>query len=42
VEGDKLVVQEFEGRAININIPPSVTLEIIDTPPGERGDTATG
>lgn len=33
---------EWDGRPINIELPASVTLEVTDTPPGERGDTATG
>ncbi len=41
-EGDKVKVMEWDGRAINIELPASVTLEVTDTPPGERGDTATG
>ena len=41
-EGDKVILQEFEGRAINVQLEPSVSLTVEDTPPGERGDTATG
>lgn len=42
VEGDKVILMTFEGRPINVNLEPSVTLEVIETPPGEKGDTATG
>ncbi|MDD4151387.1 MAG: elongation factor P [Candidatus Gracilibacteria bacterium] len=41
-EGDKVVLQEYNGLPINITLEPSVTLEVIDTPPGEKGNTATG
>ncbi|MBP8017092.1 elongation factor P [Candidatus Gracilibacteria bacterium] len=42
VEGDKVIIQEFNSRPINIQVPASVILEVIETPPGEKGDTATG
>ena len=38
---DKVTLQEFNGLPVNINLEPSVTLEVTDTPPGERWDTAT-
>ncbi|NDK08555.1 elongation factor P [Candidatus Gracilibacteria bacterium] len=41
-DGDKVTLQEFNGVPVNINLEPSVVLEVIDTPPGEKGDTATG
>lgn len=41
VEWDKVVLQEFNWSAINIQIEPSVVLEITDTPPWEKWDTAT-
>ncbi|MDD4530663.1 MAG: elongation factor P, partial [Candidatus Gracilibacteria bacterium] len=41
-EGDKVILIEFEGKPLSIEVEPSVTLEVMDTPPGERGDTATG
>lgn len=41
-EGDKIVIMEWNGKPINIELPPSVTLEVVETPPGEKGDTATG
>ncbi|MDD3303039.1 MAG: elongation factor P [Candidatus Gracilibacteria bacterium] len=41
-DGDKVTLQEFNGEPININLEPSVVLEVVETPPGERGDTATG
>jgi len=41
-EGDKVVIQQFNGRSINVDIPAAVSLEVTETPPGEKGDTATG
>ena len=41
-DGDKVMLQEFNGNPININLEPSVVLEVIETPPGEKWDTATG
>jgi elongation factor P len=36
------MLQEFNGKPINVNLEPSCELEVMDTPPGEKGDTATG
>lgn len=41
VEGDKVILQEFNWKPINIQVEPAVVLEIIDTPPWEKWDTAT-
>ncbi|ATU05916.1 elongation factor P [Candidatus Gracilibacteria bacterium HOT-871] len=41
-EGDKVMLQEFNGLPINVNLEPTCILEVIETPPGEKGDTATG
>jgi elongation factor P len=40
-EWDKVTLQEFNWNPININLEPNITLEIIDTPPWERWNTAT-
>ena len=40
-EWDKVMLQEFNGQAINIALEPSCVLEVQDTPPWEKGDTAT-
>jgi elongation factor P len=34
-------VQFFEGRAITLDLPASVELTVVDTPPGIKGATAT-
>lgn len=41
-DGDKVKLQEFNGNPINVNLDPSCALEVMDTPPWEKGDTATG
>jgi elongation factor P len=41
VEWDKVILQEFNWNPINVKLEPNVTLEITDTPPGERWNTAT-
>lgn len=41
-DGDKVMLQEFNGQAINLNLEPTCILEVEDTPPGEKWDTATG
>jgi len=41
-DGDKVMLQEYNGAPINIHLEPSCVLEVVETPPGEKGDTATG
>ena len=40
-EGDVLQILFYKGDAVNIDLPTTVDLEIVDTPPAHRGDTAT-
>ena len=42
VDGDKVHLQEYNGVPINIHLEPSCVLEVTETPPGEKWDTATG
>ena len=39
---DKVILKEFNWSPINISLEPSCILEVTETPPGEKGDTATG
>lgn len=39
---DEVVLQVFNSQPINIQLEPAVVLEVEDTPPGEKWDTATG
>lgn len=41
-DGDKVKLQEFNGNPINVSLEPVCVLEVIDTPPWEKWDTATG
>lgn len=41
-DGQKVMLQLFDDKPINVNLDPSVVLEVIETPPGEKWDTATG
>ena len=41
-DGDKVLLQEFNWNPINVNLEPTCILEVTETPPGEKGDTATG
>jgi len=42
VEWGKVVLQEYNWNPINIELEPSAELEVIETPPWEKWDTATG
>lgn len=39
---DKVTLQEFNWQAINVNLEPTCILEVTETPPWEKWDTATG
>lgn len=41
-ENDMITVNTYKGRAISIDLPPSVDLKVIDAPPGVRGNTVSG
>ncbi len=38
---DKVLLQEFNWTPINVQLEPVAVLEVLDTPPWEKGDTAT-
>lgn len=40
-EWDKVQLQEFNWNPINVHLEPTCTLEVTETPPGEKWDTAT-
>jgi len=42
VENLEVEILTYEGKPITVNVPPFVELEVVDTPPGIRGDTASG
>lgn len=41
-EGEDTIVTRYEGRPIGIELPPKVSLKVIETTPGVKGDTAQG
>lgn len=41
-DGDKVTLQEFNWEPINVNLEATCILEVTETPPGEKWDTATG
>lgn len=42
IENLNVTILNFKGRTIGINLPFTVELEIVETEPGMKGDTATG
>ena len=42
IDWDKVQLQEYNGQPINVQLEPSCVLEVVETPPGEKWDTATG
>ncbi len=41
-DGLVLEILTYEGEALDINLPTTVDLEVAETPPGFKGDTASG
>ena len=42
VDDLEIQLEFFEGKVMGIELPKSVTLKVIDTPPSFKGDTVTG
>lgn len=42
IDGTEVVVLNWNGNPINVEIPIKVTLTVTDAPPGIKGDTASG
>ena len=40
LEGSDVDIQQFEGKPINVQLPPKVNLKVIEADPAVRGDTA--
>lgn len=38
----EVYVTFYEGKPISVQLPPKVELKVVETPPGVKGDTATG
>ncbi len=41
-EGTTIEIMSYEGEPLDIEIPITVELEVVEAPPGYAGDTATG
>jgi len=41
-EGQELTGLSYKGQIVKIELPTFVVLEVVDTPPGVKGDTASG
>jgi len=41
-DGEQIQVQTHAGRVIGVELPLSVEVEVVETDPGVRGDTASG
>lgn len=41
-DGLEVNILNFNGLPVNVELPKKVTLKVVETPPGVRGDTATG
>lgn len=42
LDGTDVDVRFFEDKPISVNLPPKVVLEVTETDPGVKGDTASG
>jgi elongation factor P len=42
VENMEIELSSYEGEAINVELPITVDLEVVEAPPGFAGDTASG
>ena len=42
VEGAEVDIMNFEGTPVNVELKPKMDLKVIETPPGVKGDTASG
>jgi len=41
-DGMDVSIMKFNGNPINVELPPTITLQVVETDPGVKGDTATG
>jgi elongation factor P len=40
-EGETITLQFYEDEPIDLILPPKVTLKVVDTPPGVKGNSAS-
>lgn len=41
IDGSNVTITIYNGNPVSISLPPHVTVQVIETEPGARGDTAT-
>jgi len=41
-DGVEVNILNFNGSPVNVELPKKVTVKVVETPPGVKGDTATG
>lgn len=41
IEGTEVVLLQFDGTPLTIEVPPKVTLTVVEAPPGVRGDSVS-
>lgn len=41
MDGSQCMVTIYKGNPVNIDLPPHITVQIVETEPGVKGDTAT-
>ena len=42
VDGSEVIVVFIDGAPFTIQLPPKMNFRVIEAPPGDKGDTATG
>lgn len=42
IDGSEMIVMFIDGNPFTIQLPPKMNFKVIDAPPGNKGDTATG
>lgn len=42
IDGSEVIVMFIDGNPFTIQLPPKMNFKVIDAPPGNKGDTATG
>ncbi len=42
IENMEVIISFFKGKAIGLNLPNFVVMEVVETSPGEKGNTVTG
>jgi elongation factor P len=41
MDGSQCMITIYKGNPVNMDLPPHITVQIVETEPGVKGDTAT-